>query len=172
MSFVTTVAAGTPLPVDASCPAPLPQAGAEPEPVITNDGWFPDVDPAEIRRVARIRESVTPDRLRFALIGAIITVSKSLALWQAAHLIAGYATLATVPARAVDGHSQLVLLYQRAVAFYAKAEIVERYRDIDITGKGERNAEDLDPSVGELRRDAIHAIRDMLGRGRTDVELI
>ena len=36
----------------------------------------------------------------------------------------------------------------------------------------QRKAEDLEPSVTELRRDSIHAIRDMLGVTRTTVELI
>jgi hypothetical protein len=72
----------------------------------------------------------------------------------------------------IDGTSTLVLLYRRAVFTAAKAEVVERYRDVDITGAGQRKVEDLEPSVGELRRDSLHAIRDILGVGRTAVELI
>ncbi len=55
---------------------------------------------------------------------------------------------------------------------YAKAELVETYRDVDLTGAGQRKVEDAEPSIGELRRDAIHAIRDILGTTRTDIELI
>ncbi|SNS20137.1 Phage head completion protein (GPL) [Sphingomonas laterariae] len=135
-------------------------------------GWFPAIDPRKIREGYRIREAVTPARLREALIAAIITVTNDLGAWQAGQDAAGHASLAAVPAPSIDGQSRLLHLYVRAVALNAKAEIVERYRDIDITGPGERRAEDLDPSVGELRRDALHAVRDILGKSRTTVELI
>lgn len=137
--------------------------------VIANDGWFPDVDPAHFRDQLRVRDSVTPARAREALIGAIIHVADELANWRAA---TGAASLATVPAPTVGGESRLVHLYRRAIYCTAKAELVERYRDTDMSQSGQRKAEDLDPAIGELRRDALHAIRDMLKVGRTTVELI
>ncbi|MFT3967094.1 MAG: head completion/stabilization protein [Sphingobium sp.] len=161
MTFVT----------DLDCPAPLPQPEADPDRVIAL-GWFPDIDPAAIRIAHRIREAVTPARLREALIGAIVTVGNDLAAWQNAQAAAGFDSLADIPAPHIDGESRLVICYRRAVALYAKAEIVERYRDIDTSATGDRRAEDLDPSVGELRRDALHAVRDILGKGRATVDLI
>lgn len=162
MSFVT----------DLDNPAPpLPEGASDPAAPIVGD-WWPDIDPARIRTAYRIREAVTHDRLREALIAAIITVGNDLADWQADQLAAGHASLAAIPAPRIDGESRLLLCYRRAVALYAKAEIVERYRDIDITGPGERRAEDMEPSIGELRRDALHAVRDLLGRTRTMVDLI
>jgi hypothetical protein len=139
---------------------------------VTNDGWFPDVDPAEVKNEQRIPDGITAPRLRSAIIAAIITVGNELADWQGRQLAAGYRSLAAVPAPRLDGQSRNVLLYQRAVAAYAKADLVERYRDVDFTGAGQRDADAVQPSIGELRRDAIHAVRDILGRSRTDVELI
>lgn len=153
------------------CPPELPAPAPQPEPVIAG-GWFPDIDPASIREGYRIRDAVTPARLREALIAAIVTVTNDLIVWQLAQLVLGYGSLADVPAPQIDGQSRLVLIYRRAIALAAKAEIVERYRDIDMTTAGERRADDLDPSIVELRRDVAHAIRDLLGRGRTTVELI
>lgn len=156
-----------------SCPpllAPAPAAPAETP--IANDGWFPDVDLAAARLALRVKENVTAERLRRALIGAMITVGNDLAAWQATHLAAGRASLGAVPSPLIDGRSRLVLLYERAVGAYAKAELVEGYRDVDLTGDGQRKAEEATPAAGELRRDAIHAIRDILGTGRTAVELI
>ena len=72
----------------------------------------------------------------------------------------------------IDGTSTFVLLYRRAVFTAAKAEVVERYRDIDLTGAGQRKADDIDPSVTELRRDSLHAIRDIRGVTRTTIDLI
>lgn len=154
---------------DAASPDPATDPASA---VIANDGWFPDIDPALFREQQRIREAVTPARAREALIAAILAVGLDLAGWAAGHRAAGAAKLEEIAAPKIDGTSKLVLLYRRAVFTAAKAEVVERYRDIDITSAGQRKAEDLDPSVGELRRDSLFAIRDMLGVGRVAVELI
>jgi hypothetical protein len=37
---------------------------AEPESPVTNDGFFPDIDPAHLREAARIPTSITWPRLR------------------------------------------------------------------------------------------------------------
>ncbi len=142
------------------------------EAVVVNDGWFPNIDPVRLRAEHRIRDSVTPERLRGAIVGAIITVGNQLAVWQANQMTAAHASLAAVPALQIDGKSRFVLLYARAIGAYVKAELVEGYRDTDATSAGQREVTDLEPSIGELRRDAIHAIRDILGRPRMRAELI
>ncbi|WP_238302854.1 head completion/stabilization protein [Sphingomonas phyllosphaerae] len=154
-----------------ACDGPVTPAPAAAEPV-DHDSWFPGVDLTALRAQARLRESVTPERLREAVLSALIWVGDQLADWQAAQIAAGYTTLAAVPATTIMGESRKIILYRQAVTAWTKALAVERYRDTDLTGAGDRRVEDLDPSVGELRRDAIHAIRAILGRTRTDVELI
>jgi hypothetical protein len=72
----------------------------------------------------------------------------------------------------LDGQSVQILRYTRAVALYAKAELIERHRDYDLTPAGTHQAEDLAPAIDELRRDAQHAVRDLTGRTRTVVDLI
>lgn len=154
---------------DATPAQPSPPSA---ETVVTNDGWFPDVDPAAIRADTRVREGVTAPRLRRAIVAAIITVNRQLAGWKAAQIAAGHATMAAVPADEIDGASQLLQLYSGAIGAAAKVKLVERYRDTDLTGAGQRQVEELDPALGELRRDMIHAVRDIRGEGRTVVELI
>lgn len=171
MSFVIPATPGVAAPA-ADCPPPLPQAGGQAEPAIANDGFFPDVAPHALRAQVRVRDHVTPARWREALLGAIITVGNDLAAWADRQQAAGHATLAAVPGPSIGGEPRLLILYRRAVALNAKAEIVERTPDIDTTGAGQRKAEDLEPTIGDLRRDALHAVRDMLGVGRLDVELI
>lgn len=143
-----------------------------PETDVINDGFFPDIDPASVREAARIPTSITPARLRAAILGAIMTVEIDLRAFAAASIAAGYATLAAVPAPQLDGQSVQLLRYHRAIALYAKAELIERHRDFDTTAAGGGQADELTPSIGELRRDAQHAVRDMLGRTRTVVDLI
>ena len=133
-----------------------------PETVVVNDGFFPDIDPASVRDVARIPTSITPARLRAAILGGIMSAEIDLRRFAADCRAAGYAKLADVPADQLDGQSVQLIRYQRAVALFAKAELIERHRDFDTTSAG----------GDELRRDAIHAIRDMLGKSRTGVWLI
>jgi len=148
--------------------APVPAA----EPPIAGDGFFPPVDPAKVRTEQRVADQVTAERLRAAVVNGMISASQDLAAWKAAQILAGYATLADVPALQIDGTSVNVTLYVTAVGCYAKARLVERMRDMDTTPAGDRAVDKLEPSVSELRRDAVHAIRDIRGETRTTVELL
>ena len=143
-----------------------------PEALIANDGFFPDIDPARFSEEMRIRDVVTSARRRRALVDAIITIGNQLAAWRDGRLLGGIASLDTVASPRIDGESRLVQLYRSAVYSEAKAKLIERYRDADITRAGKDQVEDLDPAIGELRRDAIPAVRDMLGTTRTAIELI
>lgn len=142
------------------------------EAIVVNDGWYPNVDPMRLRAEARIRDGVLAPRLRKEILAAIITVGDNLDTWAETQRAAGYATLADVPAKTIDGQSRLLLLYFSAIADETKARVIEGYRDTDLTGRGDRKVEDLEPSVDELRRNAIQAVRSILGRTRTRIELI
>lgn len=142
------------------------------ETTVINDGFFPDIDPAALRESARITGTITPARLRAAILGAIMTVEQDLRAFAASSIAAGHATLAALPAAQLDGESVQLIRYQRAVAFYAKAELIERLRDFDTTAAGGAQVDELTPSIGELRRDALHAVRDILDKPRTTIDLI
>lgn len=139
---------------------------------IVNDGFFPDVDSTLFASEMRLRDGITPERRRRALIDAIITVGNQLAGYRIQRMANGSATLADVASVEIDGESRLVQLYRTAVFSEAKAKLTESYRDADITRAGKDQVEDLEPSIGELRRDSIYAVRDILGVGRVDVALI
>lgn len=153
-------------------PSIIPPPATPAETPVGNDGFFPDIAPADVRARARIDTVVTAPRLREAIRWAIVTVNNQLAAWADAQRAAGHAAMGDVPASMIDGESRLSLLYFRAVASAAKAEVVERYRDFDLTAAGQRKVDELDASVGELRRDSVHAVRDILGVTRTVVDLI
>ena len=152
---------------------PNPDTAAHPAEAAPIDagGWYPPLDLDLFRREQRIDKAVTDARVRQALIAALVGVLRDLASWQARQSAASLADCAShLPP--IDGQNALVLLFRRAVFTAAKAELVERYRDADLTPAGQRNADALGPSIDELRRDSIHAVRDILNVGRTTVELI
>lgn len=153
-------------------PAAEVEQPSAPETAIVNDGFFPDIEPAAVRDAARITTTITAARLRAAILGAIMSVEIDLRAYTAASIAAGHATLADVPAPQLDGQSVQLIRYNRAIALYAKAELIERHRDFDTTSAGGNQADELTPSIGELRRDALHAVRDILGKARTTIELI
>ncbi len=139
---------------------------------IINDDWFPDLDGEHMRAALRLDGSITDARLEVAAVNALIQVNAELADYQAQREAEGHAALANVPAKQIQGESQLLHLYRRAIYCSAGAELAERYRDYSATGDGAERAEALTPTADEYRRDARWAIRSILGRVHTTVELI
>ncbi|WP_374365944.1 head completion/stabilization protein [Stutzerimonas sp.] len=145
--------------------------GTAPYP-ITNDGWFPDLDGQHLRESLRLDGSITDARLETAAVNAVIEINRELKSWKAQQLAAGNASLADVPADEIQGESQLLHLYRRAIYCSAGAELAERMRDYSATGDGAERADALTPTADEYRRDARWAIRNILGIAHTTVELI
>ncbi|SOD27674.1 Phage head completion protein (GPL) [Variovorax sp. YR752] len=149
-----------------------PSPTAAEEAVLANDGWFPDIDLAKLRATARLDGTVTPDRLRHSAIQAVLSINAELAQYKIAQLVLGRAKLEDVPAPEIDGKSAQLARYLRAVYSSVQADLVERYRDYDTTGAGDKAADKLELRADDLRRDVRWAISDFLSIRRTTVELI
>lgn len=152
----------------ANPPAPAPAA----EKPLANDGWFPNIDLVELRATARLDGTVTADRLRYSALAAITSINGELAGYKAAQLTLGHARLEDVPCTRIADLPIQVVRYLRAVYSYVQADLVERYRDFDTTGAGDKAADKLEARANDLRRDVRWAISDLLGIRRTTVELI
>jgi len=146
------------------------------EPPVANDAFFPAILPPDVRNAALLDGTVTAARLRIAIIEAIDTVNGELAQWAARQQAAGHATLSDVPASVIDATSAQVLRYQRAIIACVQARLAEANREIDTTphsdGKADRIREKIEVKVSEHRQNMRWAISDILGIGRTTVELI
>ena len=147
------------------------------EPVVTNDGWFPDMHPADVRKACRLDGTVTADRLRPALIDAMLSINAELAEFKAEQQASwSYASLADVPAPVADGQSIKLLHYYRAVHYCLMADVAEAYRNMSMlpagTGKADHVLEALVIELGEHRRKQRWAISDLLGRARCTVDLL
>ncbi|AKV07190.1 head completion/stabilization protein [Pseudomonas fluorescens NCIMB 11764] len=147
--------------------------GSTDEPyVITNDGFWPDIDVVHLRTSIRLDGSITDARIEVVTVNALIQVNSELAAVKSGHVANGYTTIGAVPAFEVNGESHLIHLYRRSIYCGVGAELAERYRSYDSSVEGNKNADELTPSVDEYRRDARFAIRDLLGVGHSTVELI
>ena len=139
---------------------------------ITAGPFWPEVDVAALRDAVRVPGDVTAPRVRGAAVMAFIAVTRELTAWKDKVEAAGHLTLADVPAPHVDGVSVLQQLFLRAVHCATAVELHERYRSYDATAQGNQRADELTPTIDELRRDHRSAVRDLLGIDRVTVELI
>lgn len=139
---------------------------------LSNDGFWPDIDLADLRDAQRIASSVTNGRLETAVVAAMISVNRELSTRKLRYQAEGHTHLDAVPADKIAERSVLTILYERAVYSAASAEVAERYRSFDATNSGAAKAEEEEPTVDDYRRDSRFAIRDLLGISRTTVELL
>ncbi len=154
----------------ATAPAPVDPSVA---PVIWGDGWYPPIDMRDARAVLRLVDgTITDARLREALIEGIAHTCDVLADWRAAKECAGAGDLSATSSLEIDGENVQIQRFRRAVYGWARAQLVERYRDYDTSKDGARRADALDCVPDDARRDAYWAMSDMMARGRMTVDLI
>ncbi|MCX9067669.1 head completion/stabilization protein [Citrobacter portucalensis] len=150
-------------------PEQAPDSGKD---IIANTPFWPDLDITEFRAEMRTDGTVTPARLRQAVLTAIAEVNAELHDFRLRQLSAGFTSLAEVPADEIDGESQRLQLYRRAVWCWTKATLTERYRDFDATGSGNKKADELVTTVDDLWRDVNWSLRRLQDKPRMTVELI
>lgn len=143
--------------------APQPPTASDETPHVIEQDWWPNIDVADAREVIRISGTVTQVRLVESLQNAVWSVNRELSAWADDQR-------QTAPTELTD--ARLVSLYRRAVYCYAKAELIERYRDFDLTGVGSSSAENTDDAAADTRRNLRWAISDILGKSRVTVEMI
>ncbi|MEQ1968668.1 head completion/stabilization protein [Xenorhabdus nematophila] len=149
-----------------------PEPIKEKDQTITSGDFWPSIHTAHFRTTMRSDGTVTTGRLIEALKNAVIETNRELVGWQSQKISLGYHTLGGVPANPINGESELLYLYRRAVYCTAKAGLNERYRDIDTTPDGSKKADALDPTIDDLHRDAVWAIQRIKDTTHNIVELI
>ena len=151
-----------------SIPAPVAPDGGP----VAADAFLPAVAPDAVRAAMRLGTTVAPARLRAAIVAAIATAARDLDAWRIEQIASGHDTLASVPAPAIDGVSAKVQAWQRAVMSYAAADLAETHAEISATADGLQRAGEVAIPVDQHRRNALHAIRDIIGKRRARVALI
>lgn len=100
-----------------------------PDETLSSGDFFPDISLRNYQLSMLTDGKVTTERLRHALVNAMIEVNRELSAWKQSQTAAGFTSLAAVPADHINNDSELILLYRRAVYSEAKANLTERYRD-------------------------------------------
>lgn len=151
--------------------APPPSTSTPSPATIENDGFWPGIDLDVMRKATRLTGNVTDERLRAATVSAMIWANTQLAGYKAKQLAAGWDSAADV-GESLAGASVLVHRYTRAVTCAVQAEFAENYRDWDNTRAGDFRADFEGVAANDFRRNANWALSEILGRGRSVVELI
>lgn len=150
--------------------ANAPTSPAEGE--IDSSPFWPAISLPDLRDTVRLDGTVTTARLKHAVIDAITSVNRDLAVWRRAREAEGVATLAAVPGEVINGESAYLHSYRRAIYAMTRANLLERYTDYSATGDGVKGADAKIISSDDLYRDARFAIRDILGTTHITVALI
>lgn len=140
--------------------------------MLVNVGFWPDIDVDHLKASLRLGDTVSPQRIEVATVSAMQSVNQELASFRADQEAVGHARAALIPGETIAGETLLIHRYRRAVYSGVGAELAERYRGSDTTSTGSSHAEALSTTVDEYRRDMRWAISDILGIGRSTVELI
>jgi len=139
---------------------------------VTNLPFYPSIVVTVFKKAVRLQDSVTDQRVIESIRSAMIAVNDQLVTWQAAQVALGYATLAEVPSDDYSDVTKFQHCYLRAVYATTKAELLDYYRDSSTTDKGNERADEFETTTESYLTEAKTAIRKILGKPRSTIELI
>lgn len=152
----------------------MDDGGAE---VVVGTFW-PTVKLRDLRLAARIAGDITTSRLAHMATESALHVADQLKDWRRQREAEGSESLASVlftadgePVDMVNGESAKVYRFRRAVYSFTRARVLEGYRDVSTTPKGDKDAEALDRQIDDLWRDGRWSISDIREESRIYSEL-
>ena len=127
--------------------------------------FFPDLSTKEFADASRLDGSVTPERMKQALLFAMAKVNRELDSLRFPQLLPIFRSLSEYDERLQTNN---VFLYKTAVWNEARASLTEHYRDFDSTSDSTKRGDLLTPQIDAYRRDVRHAINLILGNDDPD----
>lgn len=110
--------------------------------------FWPTVKLHDLRLAARIAGDITTSRLMHMATEAALHVADQLKDWRKQREAEGAESLASVlltstgePVEQINGESAKVYRFRRAVYSFTRASVLEGYRDVGTTPKGDKDAE-------------------------------
>lgn len=127
--------------------------------------FFPDLSTKEFADASRLDGSVTPERMKQALLFAMAKVNRELDSLRFPQVLPIFRSLSEYDERLQTNN---VFLYKTAVWNEARASLTEHYRDFDSTSDSTKRGDLLTPQIDAYRRDVRHAINLILGNDDAD----
>ena len=127
--------------------------------------FFPDLSTKEFADASRLDGSVTPERMKQALLFAMAKVNRELDSLEFPQVLPIFRSLSEYDERLKTNN---VFLYKTAVWNEARASLTEHYRDFDSTSDSTKRGDLLTPQIDAYRRDVRHAINLILGNDDPD----
>lgn len=141
--------------------------------VITNDGFWPDVNAGDFERLRGTPAAQDEERITYAVVNAVSSVNLQLEALKAGYLLQGIVKAENIEAfPKVAGKNRIVIQYQSAVFARAKADLLPDFSTVHQKKEGDHLAERSLETKNELLAESERIIRNMLGKGRSTVELI
>ena len=127
--------------------------------------FFPDLSTKEFADASRLDGSVTPERMKQALLFAMAKVNRELDSLRFPQVLPIFRSLSEYDDRLQTNN---VFLYKTAIWNEARAKLTEHYRDFDSTSDSTKRGDLLTPQIDAYRRDVRHAINLILGNDDPD----
>lgn len=141
--------------------------------IILEDIFWPKLSVLIFRTEYRVVDSIDNHECKQSILKALLFVTDALQPIYKDAIKHGYATFDDIPSDQFYGTTKNKQRFEIAVFSYAKAGILERFRDVDTTRlAGSDKAEKQEPSIDDLVADAMGAIRELLGDPSTYAQLI
>lgn len=139
---------------------------------ITNDGFFPDLSTQELVADYRVPDTFAVASLAVQLRLAMAWANRQLQAWKDGQTLAGYATLAEVPAPTLGGTSVLDVYYRAAVCNECRAQLVQESKLLVRRADAANAATESAETEAAYHEQANKALADLMGAGRVYAELI
>lgn len=151
---------------------PSGQAEATPSPALENIPFYPNIAPEAFRGAMNIDSTVEIEWVNASLQLSMMEINAELSEWQAEQELLACTSIADTTSVVYGTENKNQRLYLLAVQHLAKARILEGMRNFDSTAEGIRKAEDMGSAIDAHRRESRRAVRAIMGKTGTVVELI
>ncbi|MEQ4641236.1 head completion/stabilization protein [Providencia rettgeri] len=138
--------------------------------IITNDGFWPDVDLMEFQKSRSLPSSIDTDFLADALLNTITEINGELISVKNQHHAKGYQQAAEVPGVQRNGRNALCAQYLKAVFARAKADLLGEYSS--IVNRAPNSQQESPELRNRLLAESSLVIRNMKGLKRATVTMI
>jgi len=141
--------------------------------VITNDGFWPDIDAGSFERRRGTPAAQDDERIAYAVANAMASVNLELELLKTSYVSEGIQAAADAEVFPKIGEkNRLVIQYEAAVFARAKADLLPDFATVSQRKEGDHLAERSQEIKNELLAESERTIRHMLGKQRSGVALI